>query len=149
MLLMKLKLIVMKKFYPALLFFLMCTGCSSVMMIKYQNQPNDVYANNNLKEYLKSNRVPKIVLRVPNTNDKATSNTKSTQNNAPGWRFALQVVRGRRPVGNLVDTLASRSHRIASRRSHLLMIVSLSSELLGVGIISERGNRWVGNHDGF
>jgi len=71
----------MKKFYPFLLLFLFGTGCSSIMMIKYQKLPNDVYANGNLKEYLKGNRSPKIVLRVPNSNDKATSNTKNAQNN--------------------------------------------------------------------
>jgi hypothetical protein len=59
----------------------MLTSCSSIMMIKYQKQPNDVYANNNLKEYLRGNKSPKIVLRVPNSNDKATSNTANTQNN--------------------------------------------------------------------
>jgi len=71
----------MKKIYLPILAFLICTGCSSIMMIKYQRLPNDVYANGNLKEYLKGNRSPKIVLRVPNSNDKATSNTKTAQNN--------------------------------------------------------------------
>src|ERR1700743_3536821 len=71
----------MKNIYLALVALLAFTGCSSIMMIKYQKLPDDVYANNNLREYLKGNRSPKIVLRVPNSNDKATSNTKNTQNN--------------------------------------------------------------------
>jgi len=71
----------MKNIYLASLAFLLLSGCSSVMMIQYQKQPNDVYANSNLKEYLRSNTSPKIVLRVPNSNDKATSNTVNVQNN--------------------------------------------------------------------
>jgi hypothetical protein len=71
----------MKNAYLLSLIFLSLTSCSSVMMIQYQKQPNDVYANRNLKDYLKSNTSPKIVLRVPNSNDKATSNTVNVQNN--------------------------------------------------------------------
>jgi len=71
----------MKKFYLLIAAFFVLTSCSSIMMIKYTKLPDDVYANNNLKDYLKNNPHPKIVLRVPNTNDKATSNTVSTQNN--------------------------------------------------------------------
>lgn len=50
-------------------------------MIKFAKLPDDVYANHNLKEYFKSHNNPKIVLRVPNTNDKATSNTMTNGNN--------------------------------------------------------------------
>src|SRR5882762_9080965 len=72
----------MKKLYLLPVIFLMITGCGSyTSLIKYQKLPDDVYANNNLKEYLKNNNSPKIVLRVPNTNDKATSNTIINQNN--------------------------------------------------------------------
>ena len=62
--------------------FLLLTGCGSyTSLIKYQNVPDDVYANKNLKDYLKNNNSPKIVLRVPNSNDKATSNTTISPNN--------------------------------------------------------------------
>ena len=71
----------MKKNYLLLAAFFILAGCSSIMMIKYPKLPDDVYANNNLKDYLKSNRSPKIVLRVPNSSDKATSNTVNAQNN--------------------------------------------------------------------
>jgi uncharacterized protein YceK len=73
----------MKNLYLIPVVFLLMTGCGSyTSMIKYQKQANDVYANSNLKEYLKNNPSPKIVLRVPNTNDRATSNTiNSTSNN--------------------------------------------------------------------
>ncbi|MBS1531731.1 MAG: hypothetical protein JSU01_15600 [Bacteroidetes bacterium] len=72
----------MKKLYFLAIVLLLSAGCGSyTSMIKYQQQPNDVYANNDLKDYLKSNKSPKIVLRVPNTNDKATSNTVVNQNN--------------------------------------------------------------------
>jgi hypothetical protein len=73
---------IMKNLYLLPAIFLMITGCGSyTSLIKYQKLPDDVYANNNLKEYLKNNNSPKIVLRVPNTNDKATSNTIINQNN--------------------------------------------------------------------
>ena len=62
--------------------FLLLTGCGSyTSVIKFQKVPDDVYANNNLREYLKNNKSPKIVLRVPNSNDKATSNTMINPNN--------------------------------------------------------------------
>jgi hypothetical protein len=72
----------MKKLYLIAVVLLLSTGCGSyTSVIKYQNLPNDLYANNSLKEYLKNNKSPKIVLRVPNSNDKATSNTINSQNN--------------------------------------------------------------------
>jgi hypothetical protein len=72
----------MKKLYLVALVFLLSTSCGSyTSLIKYQKQPDDVYANGHLKDYLKNNRSPKIVLRVPNSNDKATSNTVNNQNN--------------------------------------------------------------------
>lgn len=72
----------MKKLYFIAVILLLSTGCGSyTSLIKYQKLPDDVYANNDLKEYLKNNKNPKIVLRVPNTNDKATSNTVVNQNN--------------------------------------------------------------------
>jgi len=72
----------MKKLNLIAIALLLTTGCGSyTSLIKYQKLPDDVYAKNDLKEYLKSNQSPKIVLRVPNSNDKATSNTVSNQNN--------------------------------------------------------------------
>ncbi len=72
----------MKKLHLIPVVFLLLTACGSyTSLIKYPVVPDDVYANNNLNNYLKNNRSPKIVLRVPNTNDKATSNTVVSQNN--------------------------------------------------------------------
>ncbi|MGZ3756728.1 MAG: hypothetical protein ACXVAY_16570 [Mucilaginibacter sp.] len=71
----------MKNIYLAAFALVILSGCSSIMMIKYQKLPDDVYANRNLKDYLKGNLSPKIVLRVPNSSDKATSNTINAQNN--------------------------------------------------------------------
>jgi hypothetical protein len=71
----------MKKIYAISVVLFIMASCSSIRMIKYSKLPDDVYANNNLKEYLKNNKSPKIVLRVPNSNDKATSNTITNQNN--------------------------------------------------------------------
>jgi hypothetical protein len=50
-------------------------------MIKFPPVGNDIYANNNLKQFLKDNKSPSIVLRVPNTQDKATSQTITNKDN--------------------------------------------------------------------
>jgi hypothetical protein len=72
----------MKKLYLIAVVLLVSAGCGSyTSLVKYSEQPNDIYAKNNLKEYLKNNKSPKIVLRVPNSNDKAASNTVISQNN--------------------------------------------------------------------
>ncbi|MBK8930271.1 MAG: hypothetical protein IPM72_11505 [Chitinophagaceae bacterium] len=57
-------------------------GCSSgKKIIKFATVPNEEYANPTLKAFFKNNRNPNIVLRVPNNNDKATSNTSTNKNN--------------------------------------------------------------------
>ena len=61
---------------------LLLTGCSSgKQIIKFPTVPDETYANPNLRDFFKSNRNPNIVLRVPNNNDKATSNTSTSKNN--------------------------------------------------------------------
>jgi hypothetical protein len=58
------------------------TGCSSgKKIIKFATVPDETYANPNLKQFFKENRNPNIVLRVPNNNDKATSNTSTNRSN--------------------------------------------------------------------
>jgi hypothetical protein len=58
------------------------SGCSSgKKIIKFATVPDETYANPNLKQFFKENRNPNIVLRVPNNNDKATSNTSTNRNN--------------------------------------------------------------------
>lgn len=60
---------------------LLLTNCSSeTKIIKFSAVPDETYANPNLKELFRSNRNPNIVLRVPNNNDKATSNTSVSKN---------------------------------------------------------------------
>jgi hypothetical protein len=54
---------------------------SSTKIIKYPKKSDEIYANNNLRQFLTSNSSPKIVLRVPNTADKATSNTATSKDN--------------------------------------------------------------------
>jgi hypothetical protein len=57
-------------------------GCSSeTKIIKFPKRPDDIYANPNLKEFFKLNRNQNVVLRVPNSADKATSNTNLNQDN--------------------------------------------------------------------
>jgi hypothetical protein len=58
------------------------TSCSpATKIIKFPKSPNEIYANNNLKEFFNTNKTPNIVLRVPNNNDKATSNTSTNKDN--------------------------------------------------------------------
>ena len=58
------------------------TSCSSgKKIIKFATISDETYANPNLKQFFKDNRNPNIVLRVPNNNDKATSNTSTSRNN--------------------------------------------------------------------
>jgi hypothetical protein len=72
----------MKKFSTLIVAVLFLSACGSyTSLVKYQKLPDDVYANNNLKDYFKNNSSPKIVLRVPNSNDRATSNTMISSNN--------------------------------------------------------------------
>lgn len=57
-------------------------GCSpGKSIIKFPKVPDETYANPNLRSFFKSNSNPNIVLRVPNNNDKATSNTSTSKNN--------------------------------------------------------------------
>lgn len=61
---------------------LLVAGCSSgKQIIKFPTVPDETYANPNLRDFFKSNSNPNIVLRVPNNNDKATSNTSTNKNN--------------------------------------------------------------------
>ncbi len=61
---------------------LLLPSCSSgKKIIKFPTVPDETYANPNLRDFFKSNRNPNIVLRVPNNNDKATSNTSTSKNN--------------------------------------------------------------------
>ncbi len=69
-----------------LIFFAITTAIlsscsSSTKIIKFPKRSNEVFANNNLKEFLRTNKSPNIVLRVPNSNDKATSNTSASKDN--------------------------------------------------------------------
>ena len=57
-------------------------GCSAeTKIIRFPKRPDDIYANSNLKEFFKVNKNPNVVLRVPNSADKATSNTNLNQDN--------------------------------------------------------------------
>jgi hypothetical protein len=68
--------------FPCIISGFFLAGCASATKtIKFPKQPDEVYANNNLKEFFRSNKLPNIVLRVPNNNDKATSNTANTKDN--------------------------------------------------------------------
>ena len=74
----------MSKFkrFPFVLLIVVFANCStSTKIIKFPKSPDEVYANNNLKEFFKTNRTPNVVLRVPNNNDKATSNTSTSKDN--------------------------------------------------------------------
>ena len=59
--------------------FVSCSSATKI--VKFPTVPDETYANPNLKDFFKANRNPNIVLRVPNNNDKATSNTSTSKNN--------------------------------------------------------------------
>lgn len=60
---------------------LLASCSSSTKIIKFPKRADEVFANNNLKDFFKTNRNPNIVLRVPNSADKATSNTTTNADN--------------------------------------------------------------------
>lgn len=65
----------------AFISFLLLSCSSGRKIIKYPTVPDETYANPNLRKFFKENSNPNIVLRVPNNNDKATSNTSTNKNN--------------------------------------------------------------------
>lgn len=65
----------------AIICYVLISCSTSSRIIKFQKVPDEVYANNNLKDFFKTNKTPNIVLRIPNTNDKATSNTSTSKDN--------------------------------------------------------------------
>ena len=69
----------------AIAIIILASCSSSLKSIKYPKRPNEVFANNNLKEFFRTNKSPNIVLRVPNTDDKATSNTSTNKDNNVLW----------------------------------------------------------------
>jgi hypothetical protein len=61
---------------------ILLTSCSSFKeVIKYPTRSNDIYANNNLKDFFKNNKKPSIVLRVPNSDNKSGGNITTNQDN--------------------------------------------------------------------
>jgi hypothetical protein len=63
-----------------LLYYFLLVSCTPTSrVIKYTTIGNEIYANANLKQFLKDNKSPSIVLRVANTSDKATSQTTTTK----------------------------------------------------------------------
>ena len=72
----------LRQILAATIFASVLTGCSSgKKIIKFATVPDETYANPNLKQFFKTNSNPNIVLRVPNNNDKATSNTSTNRSN--------------------------------------------------------------------
>lgn len=72
----------MRKFISIAFTAIILTSCATpTKIIKFQKQPDEVFANPNLVSFFKSNKAPNIVLRVPNNNDKATSNTNLNKDN--------------------------------------------------------------------
>jgi hypothetical protein len=66
-------------FCVCLIYLISCSP--STKIIKYPNRSDDVFVNQHLKDFFKTNKSPNIVLRIPNTNDKATSNTNVGKDN--------------------------------------------------------------------
>lgn len=100
--------------YLLLLLFAGFTSCSPTKIIKYSKRPDETFANYNLKEFLRENRTPKIVLRVPNSSDKATSNSSLGKDNdvlfnAIEKEFLRQgyIVRDRGLFNEIIDKAGS------------------------------------------
>ncbi len=70
----------MRQFLFLVIVLFTISSCTVSKVIKYPKRPDEVFANSNLKEFFKTNKSPNIVLRVPNTNDKVTSNTSTDKN---------------------------------------------------------------------
>ncbi|RRQ48637.1 hypothetical protein DZC72_13195 [Maribacter algicola] len=49
------------------------SSCSTTKTIKFSEKQNDVYTTENLKEFLKKNKNPKVVLRVPEVSINTTT----------------------------------------------------------------------------
>jgi hypothetical protein len=72
----------MKSFlFMAISAFVLISCSPTSRVITYPKKADEVFANNNLKTFFKNNPSPTFVLRVPNSNDKATSNTASSKDN--------------------------------------------------------------------
>src|ERR1019366_902582 len=63
-----------------IILFINCSPVSKV--VKYPSRQDDIFANSNLKSFFKATRAPSIVLKVPNSTDKATSNSVNINDNA-------------------------------------------------------------------
>lgn len=67
----------MKSVYVVFAIFTLLISCSTPeKFVKFTPKPGDIYTDENLKTFLKSNSQPNIVLRVPNAYEDVT--TKST-----------------------------------------------------------------------
>lgn len=72
----------MKPFlFMAISAFVLSSCSPTSRVITYPKKADEVFANNNLKTFFRNNPSPTFVLRVPNSNDKATSNTATSNNN--------------------------------------------------------------------
>jgi PBP1b-binding outer membrane lipoprotein LpoB len=73
----------MKHYLVLLLIIIVFASCSTgSKVVKYPTRPDDVFANANLKLFFKATPSPSIVLKVPNSTDKATSNSVNNADNA-------------------------------------------------------------------
>jgi len=54
---------------------LLASCSSATKVVRYSKVPDEVFANKNLTEFFNTNKSPSIVLRVPSSRDKVTSNT--------------------------------------------------------------------------
>jgi hypothetical protein len=56
----------------AIMVVISLASCSTTKTIKFSDKPNDVYTTTKLKDFLKKEKSPKVVLRVPTTAVSAT-----------------------------------------------------------------------------
>lgn len=62
----------MKKLIYVIMLPLFLTSCQSSKYIKFSEKENEIFTNQNLKEFLAKNKTPKVVLRIPSTSSQVT-----------------------------------------------------------------------------
>jgi ABC-type uncharacterized transport system auxiliary subunit len=70
-----------KKIFCAVALVSFLVSCKSTYKVFYPSYEDEKITKLSLKQLLKANPSPSVVLRVPNTNDNATSNSVSSQEN--------------------------------------------------------------------
>ena len=76
----------MRLFTGIVAFLILISSCSSYKsVVRYPSIDDETFANDDLRQLFKENPRPSIVLRTPNSSDKATSNTMNSRDNTVAY----------------------------------------------------------------